>query len=220
MQKEKIIELKELIITQANNVEKMISHCMEGFFSKNKKILLNVIENEEIKVNSFEIDIEELYTSILALYQTEAKELRTVLMTAKMNNDLERIADQCVNIAESALFLIDKPELNTAIDFIKMYEIIKKMIADSITSFINEDIDTAKSVCIRDQEVDELNEKNIRDLISYMSHDSRSIERAYHLIRVSHNLEKIADLATNIAEETVYMAEGRDIKHCKDIKNK
>jgi len=220
MQKEKIIELKELIITQANNVEKMIAHCMEGYFSKNKKILKDVIENEEKNVNSLEIDIEEHYTRILALYHTEAKELRTVLMTAKMNNDLERIADQCVNIAESALFLLDKPELKTDIDFSGMCEIIKKMITDSINSFINEDIENAKSVCIRDQEVDDLNEKNIRDLISYMSHDNKSIERAYHLIRISHNLEKIADLSTNIAEETVYMAEGRDIKHYKNIKDK
>jgi phosphate transport system protein len=213
MLKEQIIELKKQIASQANNVEKMIDHCINGFLKNDKKLLKQVINEDENNINKNEVKIEKLYTDIFVRHQTEAKDLRTVLMISKMNIDLERVADQCVNIAESALFLIDKPLVKPLVDIPRMSEIAKNMLGDSINSFINEDENLAKNVCKRDENVDILNEQIMRELITYMSSDPKTIERSLHLIRISHNIEKIADLATNIAEEAVYVVNGKIIKH-------
>jgi phosphate transport system protein len=219
MLKEKIIELKEHIVSQANNVEIMIVDCINGFLKKDKELLSKVINEDEIKINKNEVKIEKLYTDIFVRYQTEAKDLRTVLMISKMNIDLERVADQCVNIAESALFLIDKPSVKPIIDIPRMSEIAKNMLIDSINSFIDEDEELAKKVCLRDEEVDVLNEQILRELITYMACDPKTVERSLHLIRISHNIEKIADLATNIAEEAVFIVSGKIIKHHRLEKN-
>ena len=220
MLEEKIIELKEQIVSQANNVEKMIEDCINGFLDKNSNVLKKVINEDENKINKNEIKIEKLYTDIFVRYQTEAKDLRTVLMISKMNIDLERVADQCVNIAESALFLIEKPLVKPLIDIPRMAEISKRMLVDSITSFIDEDENLAKDVCGRDEEVDILNEQIMRELITYMACETKTIERSLHLIRIAHNIEKIADLATNIAEEAVFIVNGKIIKHHKFEKEK
>lgn len=218
MQEEKILELKEIIIAQANNVEKMIRNVIKGFLDQNKTILHQVINEDEQQINKNEIKIDKLYTNILARYHTEAKELRTVLMIAKMNVDLERVGDHCVNIAESALYLIDKPLVKPLIDIPRMSELACKMLTDSINAFIKEDDELARDICKRDQEIDDLNEQIIRELITYMVSDSQTIERGFHLIRLANNIEKIADLSTNIAEEAVYMVKGKVIKHHKGIK--
>jgi phosphate transport system protein len=215
MIQEKIIELKENIILQANDVEKMIEHCISGFIEKNKGTLKKVIDTEEVRINRNEIRIDEMYTSILALYHAEAKELRTILMISKMNIDLERVADQCVNFAESAIFLIDRPMVKPLVDIPRMAELAKKMLNDSINAFTNEDAKLAENVCRRDEEIDNLNEQIVRELLTYMIEDPKTIERSHHLIRIAHNIEKIADLSTNIAEEVVFIAEGKDIKHHK-----
>jgi phosphate transport system protein len=221
MIQEKIIELKESIIQQANDVEKMIDHCLSGFVEKNKNTLKKVIDTEEVKINKNEIKIDEQYNGILALYHAEAKELRTILMISKMNIDLERVADQCVNFAESAIFLIEKPMVKPLVDIPRMAELAKRMLNDSINAFTNEDAGLAQNVCRRDEEIDNLNEQVVRELLTYMIEDPQTIERAYHLIRIAHNIEKIADLSTNIAEEVVFIAEGRDIKHHKfNVKRK
>ena len=220
MLEEKIIELKEQIVSQANNVEKMIEDCINGFLDKNSNVLKKVINEDENKINKNEIKIEKLYTDIFVRYQTEAKDLRTVLMISKMNIDLERVADQCVNIAESALYLIEKPLVKPLIDIPRMAEISKRMLIDSITSFIDEDENLAKDVCGRDEEVDILNEQIMRELITYMACETKTIERSLHLIRIAHNIEKIADLATNIAEEAVFIVNGKIIKHHKFEKEK
>ena len=213
MLKEKIIDLKEQIVSQANNVELMIDGCINGFLNKNKELLSKVINEDENKINKNEVKIDKLYTDIFVRYQIEAKDLRTVLMISKMNIDLERVADQCVNIAESALYLIEKPNVKPIIDIPRMSEIAKNMLVDSINAFIEEDEELAKNVCLRDEEVDILNEQILRELITYMVSDAKTIERSLHLIRISHNLEKIADLATNIAEEVVFIVCGKIIKH-------
>ena len=218
MQEEKIIELKEYIIAQANNVEKMLGNTINGFLNKDKRQLEQVIDEEEKKINKTEVKIDKMYMNIFARYQTEAKELRTVLMISKMNIDLERVADHCVNIAESALELIDKPLVKPLIDIPRMSELTQRMIVDSINSFINEDVDLAQEVCERDNQVDDLKDQIIRELITYMIDDPRTIERSLNIIRIASNIEKIADLSTNIAEETVFVVNGKIIKHGRSCK--
>ena len=130
-----------------------------------------------------------------------------------MNNDLERMGDEAVNISESALFLIDRPEVKPLIDIPRMAEEAKQMLRDSLKALVDEDTLLAKSVCERDDIVDGLRDQIFRELITLMASDSSVIERSIRLIRISQSLERIADLSTNICEDVIYMVEGKMIKH-------
>jgi len=213
MLRQKMVELKEIIISQANLVERMIEKSMKGLLDKNVEILKEIIEVEENMVNSLEIKIDEICTNMIALYHPEAKDLRTILMISKMTTELERMADCTVNIAESAIYLSDKPQVKNYVDIPRMADETIKMVIDSINSFINEDADLAVSVCQRDNIVDDLREQILRELITHMFSDPATIERALHILRIANNLEKIADISTNICEETIYVTRGKNIKH-------
>ena len=126
---------------------------------------------------------------------------------------MERIADHGVNIAEKALFLVERPPVKPLIDLPRMAEIALGMLKDSISSFINEDDRLAQEVLQRDNIVDAFTDQILRELITFMSSDPGTIERSLNLIMVSRNLERIADLATNIGEDVVFMVEGKVVKH-------
>ncbi|HZX10682.1 MAG TPA: phosphate signaling complex protein PhoU, partial [Acidobacteriota bacterium] len=155
-------------------------------------------------------------TVVMAKFQPTAKDLRLILMILKMNNDLERMADHAVNIAERSLFLIKNPMVKPLIDIPKSAEITIHMLKDSIDSFVKEDSRLAKSVCERDEKIDNLNDQILRELITYMFTDPSTIERSIKLIQISNNFERIADLATNICEDVIYIVEGKVIKHHRD----
>ena len=213
---EKLNELKKKLVEEAGLAEDMVKKSIEGLIEKRKKILEKVIKEYEPKMNKLEIELDELCTNLIALYQPEAGNLRTILMILKMNNDLERIGDLAVNISESALFLIERPLVKPLIDIPRMAEETIDMLKKAVDSFINKDAKLAKSVCERDAIVDNLREQILRELITYMSSDASTIERSIHLIRVSRCLERIADLSTNICEDVIFMVEGKVIKHHKD----
>ena len=211
--KDKIISLKKELLECASLVEKMIHSSMQGLLTKDTN-LLNVIVNEyEPHVNAMELKIEEICISLIAQYQPKAKDLRSILMVLKMSNDLERMADHTVNISESALYLIGQPELKPLIDIPRMADISKKMLNDALRSFVDEDASLANDVCQRDNLVDNLHVQIIRELITYMIEQPDAVERAMHLIRIGNNIERIADLSTNIGEEVIFIAEGKVIKH-------
>jgi phosphate transport system protein len=210
---EKILELKETLIVQANLVEKMIEKSIQGLIDKKIEVLNEVIEVDENVVNSIENKIDQASTNLIALYHPEAKDLRMILMIMKMTSDLERIGDCAVNISESAIYLIDKPPVKPLIDIPRMAEEAIRMVKDGITSFVNESSDLAISVCERDNIVDDLRDQILRELITYMFSDPGTIERSLQLIRISNNIERMGDLSTNIAEEAIYVAKGKTIKH-------
>jgi phosphate transport system protein len=220
MLEEKMIELRQAVITQANLVEEMLGKCLQGLMQNKEEILNEIISSEEKTVNQLEIRIDELCMHILALYHPEAKDLRSTMMASKMTSDLERMADCAVNIAESALYLIARPRIESVADLPQIAQGTIKMVKDSIMSFLNEDTKMAKNVCKDDEVVDDLRDELWRKLIKRMASDPSIIERALHVLRIANNLEKIADISTNIAEETVFMARGSVIKHHKDeLKN-
>lgn len=213
MQQTKILELKETIINQANAVEQMLENSVNGLFSRDRDLLRLVIEQEEREVNERELAIDELCINNIALFSPEAKDLRTIFMVARMNSDLERMADHCVNIAESALYLIDNYFVEIMEEVNRMAGITALMLKKSVTAFIDENVKSASTVCKMDSEVDAILERIIAHLIEFMADNSDKIEVAMNIVRVAQNLEKIADLTTNISEETVYIARGRVIKH-------
>lgn len=212
---EKISKLKKEIIEESQLVIEMLEQSINGLLSKDMEKLESVFELEE-KVNKKEIEIDEMCISLIALHQPEAKNLRTILMILKMNNDLERMGDLTISITESAQYLIKKPFIKKLVHIPKMAEETKKMVENTINAFINEDVNLANEVCINDDVVDDLKEQTYRLLITYMLEDPRTIKRAIHINKISSNLERIADLSTNIAEDTIFITEGRIIKHHRD----
>jgi phosphate transport system protein len=191
----------------------MVENSTKGLLEHDEGLLEQVIQTDEPRANDFEIDIDEMCTTLIVTLQPKAIDLRTILMALKMNNDLERIADHAVNISQSALVLIEQPLVKPLIDIPRLAEEVIQMMSDAIKSFINADSKLAKKVCERDSVVDALRNQIIRGLITYMISDSSTIERALHLLNVSKNLERIADLSTNICEEVLFLVDARVIKH-------
>jgi phosphate transport system protein len=213
---QEIISLKKNLLDYATHVENMICNSIQGLLDRNKEVLNEVVEKDEPKANDFEIELEERCTILIAKYQPAAKDLRTIMMAAQMNNDLERMADLAVNIVESALFLIDREPLKPFIDIPHMAQIVRQMVKDSIDAFNNEDAILAQHVCGRDEMIDSLKDQIFRELITYMMSTPSNIERAFQIIRIANSLERIADLSTNLCEDIIYIVEGRVIKHHKD----
>ncbi len=213
MLKERIETLKGIIVNYASLVENMIGKSVKGLIKKDKGLPISVIEEDEPSANDREIEIEELCMELIAQFQPKAKDLRIILMILKMNNDLERMADHAVNIAESAAFLIERQELKTLLELPRLSRETIKMLSDSIDAFIKEDASKVKRVCARDNVVDGLRDRVLRDLIENMIQDHTTIERCMHLSRITKNLERIADLSTNICEGVIYMVKGKVIKH-------
>ena len=135
----KINDIKRELTIFATLVEHMIEKSIKGLLDKKRELLLEVLENDEPKANSLELELDELCTTLIAQFEPKAKDLRTILMIAKMSNDLERMGDHAVNIAESSLFLIERPLVKPMLDIPRMAELTTKMLRDSIDSFINED---------------------------------------------------------------------------------
>ena len=208
-----IIELKEKLIKSALLVESMIEKSIKGFNEKNADTLFEVIKRDEPQVNQYDRDIDEMCTTFIAQYEPMARDLRTVLMVLKMNNDLERMGDHAVNISESGLFLITRPFLKTSVNISVMGQTAMSMLKDSLQAFINEDTKLARDVCERDNIVDNLGDLILEEVTKFLKEEHDGVKRSLHLMRISHNIERIADLSTNICEEVIYIIEGKNIKH-------
>jgi phosphate transport system protein len=216
MFEERIKLLKKEIVNYASLVELMIEESIEGLSKKENNMLKSITTEKEDKANHLEMKIEEHCIEIIAQFEPRARNLRLVLMILKMNNDLERMADHAVNIADSAFFLIKQTKEESIEEILALANETRKMLKDSIDSFIEGDAKKAKEICRRDDIVDELRDKIIKASIVNMCADidsPDSIDQRIHIINIAKNLERIADLSTNICEDTIYMVKGKDIKH-------
>lgn len=213
---EKMVDIKRELIEFSSLVQSMIERSVEGLLTKQKQMLFDVIEKDEPKANNWEIALDELCTHTIAQFTPRAKDLRTILMTLRMNNDLERMGDHAVNIAEDSLYLIERPPVKQLIDIPRMAEEATSMVRDSILAFLHEDVGLAKKIYERDSVVDGCEKQVLRELITYMTSDATAIERSLRLLNIARNLERVADLSTNISEDVVFMVEGLVIKHHKD----
>lgn len=207
-----IKNLKNEIIKMSELAEEMVRLSVEGLINREPEKLQRVYEIEK-EVNQMEIKIDNMCITMLGMYQPVAKDLRFITSAMKINNDLERIGDQAVNIAKNAEFLIKQPQLKPYIDLPRMCDITRKMLLDSIKSFIERDINLARDILKRDELVDNLNNQIFRELLTYMLSDPKAIERAIAINFVSHYLERIADLATNLSEDEIYIESGLDVRH-------
>lgn len=207
--------LKTNLIKMASFAEDAIADSIRAVLQRDKQLAEQVIAKEQ-RINSLEIEIDDAVIDILALQQPVATDLRFILAASKINNDLERIGDHAVNIAQSAIRCADRPPVKPLIDIPKMAEITKTMLRDAIDGFIQMNTDLARKVLNSDDMIDELNRKVVDELVEVMQKNPETITEALELIRISRNLERVADLATNIAEEVIFMAEARVVKHHAD----
>ncbi|MDD4309109.1 MAG: phosphate signaling complex protein PhoU [Candidatus Cloacimonetes bacterium] len=212
MIEEKKNELKQLLMAQATLVEKMVSMAIGGLYNTGSTFLNEVMVFEQ-RVNQIEMELENKCTSIIALHQPEAKDLRIILMIYKINNDLERLGDQAVNIAESAAHLVESPIIQDLPELLTMKEATLKMLKDSLDAFAREDVLASRKVCLADNFVDDLNRQIYKHLVRLMKANPHNIDQYMHVLRIAKNLERVGDLSTNIAENTIYLAEGKIIKH-------
>ncbi len=218
MFEERIKSLKKEIVNYASLVESMIEESIEGLSKRDSVLLESVMKDKEDKANNLEMKIEEHCIEIIAQFEPKAKNLRHILMILKMNNDLERMADHAVNIADSASFLIKLKKEESVDEILSLANETRKMLKNSIDSFIEGDTKKAKKVCKQDDVVDKLRDKIIKTSIINMCSDidsPDSVDQRVQIMRIAKNLERIADLSTNICEDTIYMVKGKDIKHGK-----
>jgi phosphate transport system protein len=150
---------------------------------------------------------------MLALYQPTAGDMRFITSCMKINSDLERMGDLAVNMAERAMSLNEVAPLKPFIDIPRMGSIAQEMVRTALDSLVTRDAISARRVCERDDEVDQLNDQMTRELISFMLEDRANIKRALDLILVARHLERIADHATNVAEDVIYLVQAKDIRH-------
>jgi phosphate transport system protein len=193
-------------------VEESIAQSIQGLKEEREDLPREVLRRED-EVNRLDVEVDTLGLKLLALNQPMAVDLRFISAVLRIGRDLERMGDLAVNIAERTLDLVRRPRLKPLIDIPRMAAAAQKMVRDSLTAFIERDADLARDICRRDDEVDQLNDQVFRELLTYMMQDPSSISRAVDLILVSRNLERIADHATNIAEDVIYYVQGRTIKH-------
>jgi len=209
--------LKQDLLRMAALAETAVSKSLLSVTNRDSDMARDVI-TDDITLNRMELAIEEQAFKLLALRQPVATDLRLTVAAMRIATELERIGDQAVNIAERALELNSSPPLALPIDIKVMADMALGMVRTSIDSFVNQDPTLAIQVCQRDVEVDILDDEYIQKILSYMIKESRWVIRLHHFIIIVRNLERIADLATNIAEDIVFIVEGRVIKHrCEDM---
>lgn len=204
--------LEREILAQSSLVEEMIAKACRALIERRADITSEVIANEE-SINLREVKIEEECLKILALHQPVAVDLRRTATVLKINSELERIADLAVNIAERNRFLSEHLEFDIPDRLERMSIKSTDMVHDALDAFVDQDVDAAREVCRRDDEVDELNREVIDDLYQIMQSRPDLVEPAMHVFSMSRHVERIADCATNIAEDVIYLVEGEIARH-------
>jgi phosphate transport system protein len=204
--------LRNQLLRMGGLVEERVHRAVRSLVERREQEARRVIATDA-EVNDLQMDIDDRCLRLLATQAPLAGDLRLITSAMKINADLERIGDQAVNIAENALALIPLPPVKPLIDIPRMAEAAEGMIRDALDAFVKKDAALARDVLSRDDEVDELKDQVFRELLTYMMADPGTIQRALALILLSRNLERIADHATNIAEDVIFIAEARDVRH-------
>ncbi len=205
-------ELKDQMLRMAGHAEAIVLKSVESL-KRRDAVLANEVFADDKLIDRLELDIDERCLHLLALQHPMATDLRFLTAALKISNDLERVGDHAVNIAGSTIRIAEQPLLKPLVDIPRMAELSVGMLHDALDAFVRRDADTARKLVLRDDEVDQLNDQLFRELISFMIEDPTRITRAMELILVARNLERVGDLATNVAEEVVFITEARVIKH-------
>jgi phosphate transport system protein len=210
--REELDELNKQLLEMCGLVENSIHHSVIAVVDRDDKPAQKVFENES-RINQLEIQIDNIAIRLLALQQPLAIDLRFVTMSIKINNNLERMGDIAVNIAERALSLLNWPHLNPRIDIPYMAELAEDMIRNSINAFIRRDVELANKVLKSDDAVDRLRDEMYAEIEKFMEKDPQRIHPGIDYIFIARGLERLADHATNIAEDVLFFVQGIDVRH-------
>jgi phosphate transport system protein len=207
-----IERLNKRILTQGEAVVEAIQKALRALQERSPELAQAVLEGDH-RIDSAEVEVEEECLKLLALYQPVAEDLRFIAAVMKINSDMERMGDEAANIAGHALFLSEHDPLPMHPRLKDLSEAAVRMVRESLAAFVKGDVVAARRICAEDDEADDYNREVINAVWHMMSAEPQTVERATHLFSVSRHLERIADHATNIAEDVVYMVEGRIIRH-------
>ncbi|MBN2754384.1 MAG: phosphate signaling complex protein PhoU [Candidatus Goldbacteria bacterium] len=209
---EELNDLKKKVLKIQSLVETAIMQSVKALVERDSELAEKVIENDQ-EIDLLEIMIDRQCLELLAKRQPMAVDLRFITSIQKINNDLERIGDLAINVAYASKYLSKHPPLKPMIIIPAMAEETRQMLKDAMLSFVDENSALAREICKKDSQIDELYVQNFREILTYMMEDTNNIKRGIRLILVSKHIERMADHITNIAEDIVYMIDGKTIKH-------
>jgi phosphate transport system protein len=204
--------LEKHLLTLTAVVEESVQMAIKALEECNYELAKKVVDKDD-QVNRMEVELEEECLKVLALHQPVANDLRIIVAILKINNDLERIADQAANISERAIAICEIGNGKNRLNIDEMAKKVLDMLEKSLDSLVNADLETARAVLDLDEEVDNLHSKNYQMFKDYVRQDPDSVDQLLNYLTVSRHLERIADLATNIAEDVIYLNEGEIIRH-------
>jgi phosphate transport system protein len=205
-------ELQQRLLEMAGLVEFAIHRSIRSLIDRDPAQADEVWENEN-RINTMEIEVDELATRILALHQPVARDLRFLTAAIKINSDLERMGDLAINIIQRAISLVRQPPVKPLIDIPLMSKLVESMVSRSLDAFVKRDAELARAVLLADDEVDDFKNSVYAELIGFMETDQSGIHPGVDLIFIAHSLERIGDHATNIAEDVLFLVNGIDVRH-------
>jgi phosphate transport system protein len=209
---DELSHVKVRLLTMSGEAEAALSLAVEALLERDIEKAQRVIKGDRV-IDSMEVEIEEQCINLLALQQPMARDLRMLTSALKIANDLERVGDHAVNIAQSAERLTQSRPIAPEPEIVEMARLARDMLSDALEAFIRSDAAGGREVCLRDDKVDQLHRSVFRILLTHMMEDPHMIGAGMELFLVSRNLERVADLATNIGEDVVFLVEGKSIKH-------
>ena len=204
--------LAKEVLSVGSLVEEATNHAIEALIHRRAELAESVLQGDD-RIDRREVEVEIDCLKMLALHQPVAADLRYIVAVLKVNNDLERMGDLAVNVAERARYLATHDPLTVDLDFATMGELVKRMVRDCLDALVRRDVAAARHVMQDDDRVDEINADMFVTLQRVMQEDPANVKRAVHMLSASRHLERIADLATNIAEDVVFMVDGEVIRH-------
>jgi phosphate transport system protein len=209
---EELQRLKERLLEMGELAASRVDRAMAGLIARDPLILGDVIRGDE-SINDYQIEIDDRCFKLLALRQPMATDLRLIMATTRITSDLERVGDLAVNIAEAAARYIDHAPVKPLIDLPKMSELAQQMLRDALSSFVSGEVALASDVLKRDDSLDDLKRQVFQELLTFMLNNPGLVPPSMDLVLISRHLERVGDHATNIAEDIIFLVEGRDIRH-------
>jgi phosphate transport system protein len=215
---EQLQDLLKMVVSMGNLTEEMIRLAVRSLVVRDESLQEKVFAQEE-EVNRLQVKVDEMAVRLTILQQPVARDARFLFMASRIGGELERIADQAINISQNARHVIEAPPLpplRPLVELPIMADVAQKMVRDSLTAMISRDVSMASIVLEEEKKVDAFRNRIFATLLTWMKEDPAAIERSLSLILIARNLERIGDHATNIAEEIIYWIQGRDVRHMKD----
>ncbi len=209
---DELSQVKVRLLTMSGEAEAALGSAVQALLERDTELARHVIRNDRT-IDALEVEIEEQCIQLLALQQPMARDLRMLTSALKIANDLERVGDHAVNIAQSAERLSQSRPIVPEPEIVEMASLAREMLSDALEAFVRGDAAAGREVCLRDDKVDNLHRSVFRILLTHMMENPQNISAAMELFLVSRNLERVADLATNVGEDVVFLVEGKSIKH-------